>query len=68
MSNIVLHPGLTWETIPVSTVRTMVDRSELLKRLDTFKAEWIEASVGEMGEVTIDMASLFDDLNKIVGG
>lgn len=68
MSQIVLRPGLTWETIPPSTIRRMVDRDELLRRLDTFKAEWIEATIGDMGKVNIDLQLLFDDLDAIFKG
>lgn len=68
MTTIVLRPGLTWETIPVATVHHLIDRDELLKSFEAFKAEWAEATGGELGEVTINLSMFFDDLETVIKG
>lgn len=67
MSQIVLHKGLTWDTIPTATVKRMVDRDQLLERVAAMRAEWIEAA-GQLDNVEVNLSMLFDDFEAIIKG
>lgn len=65
MSGIVLRDGLTWQNLPVAEVRTMVDQAGQLAALEALRAEWQEAT-GDLTAVTLNLAMLFDDVERIV--
>jgi hypothetical protein len=47
MPEIILRPGLTWETLPAATVRLMIDVSMVLDILDMVEGRGLGLMTGE---------------------
>lgn len=70
-TNVAFMPGASWQVGPAVTVRTMVDREDLLQQLENFRRLW-EGSTIESGEnihsVQIDLALVLDDIEQMING
>lgn len=64
-ANVKLFQGVGWNTQP--SVKVMFDQEELAGRLAALRAQWEEATGGEMQRVTVDLGLLFDDLRQLIG-
>lgn len=67
-TKVYFRSGLNWDSLPVVTVRRMVDACELQARLAGMRKQWEEAIGGEMEAVTVNLALLFDDLVALIEG
>lgn len=67
-TQIVLHPGLAWESLPAPRVSVMISQDHLESRLNLLRAEWIEATAGNMTAVTVNLNTIFDDIYTIIQG
>lgn len=68
MATITFRPGVSWDSIPESTVHQMIDRDQLVYNLGALRAQLAEATGGDMTHVTLDLGLLFDDLVNLCGG
>lgn len=67
-TQIVLRDGLSLATLPVATVRTVIDQAVILRLLSDMRDQWRQATGGKMERVTVNMSMLFDDLENLVNG
>lgn len=68
MSVITLHNGLTLGTLPKGKVKAVVDQAELLKRLQALRAEWEQATGGDLESVTLNLRLLLEDFESMIRG
>lgn len=59
-------PFITWQPLPVVITRLMVDRQQLIEKINDLETQWHEATDGDMNEVTLDLQALFDDIRELV--
>lgn len=67
-TQIVLRNGLSWEALPTTKARIVVDQADLLNRLAELRDQWEEATDGEMENATVNLRFLFNDLASMIMG
>jgi len=60
--------GVTWDNLPVSTERKVLDRDGLVYNLELMREQWQEAHGEDLSHVTLDLGLLFDDFLNLCGG
>lgn len=68
MASISFLPGLSWPTLPEARTIRMIDRDELQRRFDVLRESWLEATGGDLVQVTINLGAIFDELQDLLGG
>lgn len=68
MATVFLNQGVSWDNLPVSTTRKVLDRDELVYNLGYMRSQWAEACGGDLSHVTLDLGMLFDDIVNLCGG
>ena len=65
-ANITLNPGLDWNNLPKS--RSMIDQTYLLNALEHLRAEWNDATGGNIDKVTLNLNLFINDIIEICKG
>jgi len=66
--SIVFKQGYTWTSLPPTTIKRMVDVDQVRARFAVLREEWTEATGGELESVTVNLESLFNDLDNVLSG
>ncbi len=73
MAQVMLNSGVRVTTaaqlqgLPMAKVKRMVSTDDLAERLADMRAQWNEATGGEMDRVTVNLSALFDDVAALLG-
>jgi hypothetical protein len=68
MEQTVLDSGINLANLQICRLIRLIDRDYLLDRFAAMRAAWTEAAGGDLSSVTVDLGSIFDELNDLVGG
>lgn len=68
MGTIVLNPGLNLDTSTNTEGRQLIDKAELLSKIEELRGQWLEACCGDLSSVTLDLAALLDDFAAMCWG
>jgi len=68
MNQTILDTGFTLANLQTCRLSRMIDMDYLLDSLAALRAEWLEATGGDLSKVTFDLGALFDELGQLIEG